>query len=277
MFQRDRHALFRTVQHRRPESYAASPVRVGHLAKEVLRQDCHADLLLTFPDERIPFGLAWFDLSARELPEPGQFGRPTALGGKNFARMDDGRRDDRSSNGDLAGHSARMPQREEASPGRHNAVVRVSARVDYAIRASLELAARAPAPLTSERIAAAQKIPVRFLQSILADLTAARLVASQRGRDGGYRLSRPATDISIADVMRVEQGFLADVHGQRPEDLDYPGVAHDLANVWVAARAAYRGVLERVTLADILAGHLPPEVAALLSEQDAWVSGLDRS
>lgn len=154
--------------------------------------------------------------------------------------------------------------------------MRISARVDYAIRASLELAASGPQPLSSERIAEAQRIPVRFLQAILGDLTAARLVASQRGREGGYRLARPPAAISIADVMRVEQGFLADIHGQRPEDLDYPGVARDLTKVWVAARASYRSVLERVTLADVLAGQLPEPITELLISEDAWASGSDR-
>ncbi|MDQ4038813.1 MAG: Rrf2 family transcriptional regulator [Actinomycetota bacterium] len=154
--------------------------------------------------------------------------------------------------------------------------MRISARVDYAIRATLELAAGGPEPLTSERIAAAQRIPVRFLQSILSDLTAARLVVSIRGREGGYRLARPASQISIADIMRVEQGFLADIHGQRPEDVDYPGVAQELTKVWVAARASYRAVLERVTLADVMAGRLPDDVADLLTDEDAWVSGSDR-
>lgn len=148
--------------------------------------------------------------------------------------------------------------------------------MDYAIRAILELAASGPAPLSSERIAVAQHIPVRFLQSILGDLTAARLIASHRGREGGYRLARPPEEISIADVMRVEQGFLADIHGQRPEDLDYPGVAQDLTKVWVAARASYRSVLEQVSIADVLAGRLPKPVAALLTPEDAWVSGSAR-
>ena len=103
--------------------------------------------------------------------------------------------------------------------------MRITARVDYAVRAALELAAVAPEALTSDRIATAQNIPARFLQAILRDLQGARLVSSQRGREGGYRLALPADEISIARVMRVEQGFLADVHGERPEDLDYPGPA----------------------------------------------------
>jgi Rrf2 family protein len=157
------------------------------------------------------------------------------------------------------------------TPGRMGAV-RITARVDYAVRAALELAAVAPEALTAERIATAQEIPIRFLQTILRDLQGARLVVSQRGREGGYRLALPAEEISIARVMRVEQGFLADVHGQRPEDLQYPGAANPLGTVWVAARASYRRVLEQVTLADVISGKLPEHVDELVALEDAWRS-----
>ncbi|WP_442928923.1 RrF2 family transcriptional regulator [Modestobacter sp. VKM Ac-2984] len=152
------------------------------------------------------------------------------------------------------------------------AVVRISARVDYAVRAAVELAAVAPGSLTSERIAQAQGIPARFLQAILGDLQHARLVTSQRGREGGYRLAMPPSEISIARVMRVEQGFLAEVHGQRPEDVEYPGAAESLASVWVAAREAYRRVLENVTLADVVDGTMPPSVAEMIELESAWRS-----
>jgi Rrf2 family protein len=150
--------------------------------------------------------------------------------------------------------------------------VRITARVDYAVRAALELAAAAPDSLTAEKIATAQGIPSRFLQSILGDLQHARLVTSQRGREGGYRLALPPEEVSIARVMRVEQGFLAEVHGQRPEDVEYPGNAAPMASVWVAAREAYRRVLEEVTLADVVAGKLPGPVAELAALEEAWRS-----
>ncbi|MCZ2818342.1 Rrf2 family transcriptional regulator [Modestobacter sp. VKM Ac-2984] len=150
--------------------------------------------------------------------------------------------------------------------------MRISARVDYAVRAAVELAAVAPGSLTSERIAQAQGIPARFLQAILGDLQHARLVTSQRGREGGYRLAMPPSEISIARVMRVEQGFLAEVHGQRPEDVEYPGAAESLASVWVAAREAYRRVLENVTLADVVDGTMPPSVAEMIELESAWRS-----
>ena len=150
--------------------------------------------------------------------------------------------------------------------------VRISARVDYAVRAAIELAAVAPESLTSDRIAQAQGIPARFLQAILGDLQHARLVTSQRGREGGYRLALPPAEVSIARVMRIEQGFLAEVHGQRPEDVAYPGAAEPLAQVWVAAREAYRRVLENVTLADVVAGKMPPHVAEMIELDSAWRS-----
>ena len=150
--------------------------------------------------------------------------------------------------------------------------MRITARVDYAVRAALELAAAAPGALTADRIATAQGIPARVLQAILGDLQRAHLVTSQRGRDGGYRLAMPASEVSIARVMRIEQGFLAEVHGQRPEDVAYPGAAEGLASVWVAAREAYRRVLEEVTLADVVAGALPAPVAELVAMDIAWRS-----
>ncbi|WP_414625666.1 RrF2 family transcriptional regulator [Candidatus Blastococcus massiliensis] len=152
------------------------------------------------------------------------------------------------------------------------AVVRINARVDYAVRAVVELAAAAPDSMTADAIATAQGIPSRFLQAILTDLQRARLVTSQRGRDGGYRLALPASEISIARVMRIEQGFLAEVHGQRPEDVRYPGAAADLAQVWVAAREAYRRVLEGVTVADVVSGRLPAHAAELVAIDEAWRS-----
>jgi Rrf2 family protein len=151
-------------------------------------------------------------------------------------------------------------------------LVRITARVDYAVRAAVELAAAAPGTLTCDAIATAQGIPNRFLQAILGDLQHARLVTSLRGREGGYRLALPPSEVSIARVMRVEQGFLAEVHGQRPEEVRYEGPATELTSVWIAAREAYRRVLEQVTLADVVSGRLPAPVSELAALEGAWRS-----
>src|SRR5215217_2140511 len=92
--------------------------------------------------------------------------------------------------------------------------MRLSARVDYALRALSELAA-ANAPRTVEQLSEAQHIPNKYLESILGELRRTGLLRSQRGPEGGYRLSRPATEISIADVIRALDGELANVRGSR--------------------------------------------------------------
>jgi len=152
--------------------------------------------------------------------------------------------------------------------------VRVSAKTDYAIRAALELAAAASneKPLKGERIATAQAIPLRFLENILMQLRHAGLVESRRGAEGGYRLARPATEVSLADVIRAIDGPLAGVGGARPETLGFEGVAAPMRDVWIAVRASLRNVLERVTLADVIAGDLPGHVREMLADEDAWVS-----
>ena len=151
--------------------------------------------------------------------------------------------------------------------------MRVSAKTDYALRAALELAA-APdeKPVKGERIATAQAIPLRFLENILMQLRHAGLVESRRGADGGYRLARPAAEVTLADVIRAIDGPLAGVSGARPEMLDFTGVAEPMRDVWIAVRASLRGVLERVTLADVVAGELPAHVRELTEAPDAWVS-----
>ena len=151
--------------------------------------------------------------------------------------------------------------------------MRVSAKTDYALRAAVELAAAGgDAPVKGERLATSQSIPLRFLENILLQLRHAGIVESRRGAEGGYKLDRPAEDITLADVIRAIDGPLAGVSGQRPETLDFKGRSEPLREVWVAVRASLRGVLEQVTLADVAAGELPDNVRALTSEPDAWVS-----
>jgi Rrf2 family protein len=131
--------------------------------------------------------------------------------------------------------------------------VRVSAKVDYALRALAELAASPESMVTAERLAAAQEIPLKFLENILLELRRAEIVASQRGAEGGYRLAKPAAGISLADVIRAVEGPIATVRGARPEDVAYTGAAVALRDVWIDLRASMRGVLEETSLADLVA------------------------
>lgn len=150
--------------------------------------------------------------------------------------------------------------------------MRVSAKVDYAVRAAVELAARAGsgAPVKADTIAQAQSIPVKFLENILQGLRNAGIVDSRRGPDGGHLLARPAGEISIADVIRAIDGPLANVGGRPPEDLAFAGSAAPLRDVWIATRASLRSVLEDVTLADVASGSLPDTITGLTQAPGAW-------
>jgi len=148
--------------------------------------------------------------------------------------------------------------------------MQLTAKVDYAIRAMVELAAAAEGPVKGEAIASAQGVPLRFLENILLELRHARLVRSQRGAEGGYRLARPAETITLADVIRTVEGPIASVRSERPDEVSYCGTAAPLRDVWVALRANMRAVLESVTLADVANDALPVEVTRLIEQPGVW-------
>ncbi|HEX4822370.1 MAG TPA: Rrf2 family transcriptional regulator [Acidimicrobiales bacterium] len=149
--------------------------------------------------------------------------------------------------------------------------MRITAKVDYAVRAAIELAgADRGTPVKGDRIAAAQDIPMKFLENILSELRRAGLVGSRRGTDGGYWLAQPPSKVTIADIIRAVEGPLANVQGVRPEELEFIGSAVPLQRMWVCVRASLRSVLEHVTLADLVAGTLPAKVNKLADDPDAW-------
>ena len=150
--------------------------------------------------------------------------------------------------------------------------MRVSAKVDYAVRAAVELAGEQSGPVKGERIAHAQEIPLKFLENILGELKHAGLVRSQRGTEGGYWLARPANEITVADVIRAVEGPLASVRGTSPDAIEFTGKAEPLAKLWVAVRANLRAVLESVTLADIAKDELPSLIDEITSDPEVWVA-----
>jgi Rrf2 family protein len=144
--------------------------------------------------------------------------------------------------------------------------MRVSAKADYALRAMAQLASEPPdVPVKAEHIADAQEIPLRFLLGILSELKHARLVRSSRGAAGGYTLSRPADSITLAEILRVVEGPLVNLHDARVGELGHRGAAKALSDVWRAVRTNVRSVLEGVTVAEVVSGNLPPEIRALAS------------
>jgi len=150
--------------------------------------------------------------------------------------------------------------------------MRITAKVDYAVRVCAELAAADPGePVKGEALATAQDVPLNFLWSILGELRKAGIVRTQRGAHGGYHLAQPASEITVADVIRAVEGPMATVRGESPEQVEYRGSAESLRQVWIAVRASLRAVAEHVTLEQIAAGKLPAHVTALTDDPDAWL------
>lgn len=150
--------------------------------------------------------------------------------------------------------------------------MRISAKADYAVRATVELASAGEDPVKGEKIADAQGIPLQFLEHILLELKHARLVRARRGARGGYWLAKPPEEIRLADVIRAVEGPLANIQDQAPEATKYPGSSQRLSEVWIAVRASMRRVLENVTVADLRDGNLPPEVLEMTEDEGAWVT-----
>ncbi len=146
--------------------------------------------------------------------------------------------------------------------------VRISERVDNAIRAIAELAAADGQSMKAEAIGRSQDISFKYLLDILRDLKHAELVRSKRGPDGGFTLARPATEISLADIFRAIDGPLADVHDESLSDLTYPPPASSLPRVLDGrARQPAQRARDRV-VADLVAGDLPPSVEALADDYE---------
>ena len=150
--------------------------------------------------------------------------------------------------------------------------MRVSARSDYALRAVAELAVAGDRRLKRDVIAHRQQIPLEFLESVLLSLKHAGIVQSQRGAGGGFRLARPATDITLGDVIRAVDGPMSDVRGDRPESVQYPAPAQHLQLIWIAVRASLREILDGTTVDALVRGKMPKRVRMLTDDPAAWTS-----
>lgn len=132
--------------------------------------------------------------------------------------------------------------------------MRLSQRGLYAIKALLHLSEAYDAGLVKvHTIAEAESIPEKFLEGILVTLKHARLVTSQRGRDGGYRLRRPPQEIQVGDVVRIVDGPLAPF-------ADAVELAHliqtetrhaGLYDLLLEVRNASAAILDHTSLADL--------------------------
>lgn len=117
-------------------------------------------------------------------------------------------------------------------------------RADYGIRAMLALARSDPAiRLSATRIAAAMDIPPRFVGQVMADLVEAGFVEARTGRAGGYRLRRPAEEISILAIVEAAEG---DARRRKCVLRGGPCAHGGLCDVHAIFQAAQDALLERL-------------------------------
>lgn len=131
----------------------------------------------------------------------------------------------------------------------------VSSKCYYAIRAIYALAEHdSPEPMKIADIAARELIPIRFLEVILGQLKGGGFVQSRRGAEGGYRLARPADQITIGEVMRYVDGPIAPVDcvsQSRPKECEFHGEC-SFFGFWGRVRQAISDVVDHTTFADLL-------------------------
>lgn len=118
----------------------------------------------------------------------------------------------------------------------------ISVKSEYALHALLDLALQPPGdPVKIAEIAGRQKIPQKFLELILASLKQGGFVESRRGAEGGYRLARPADQLSVGEVLRyLDDGKRARGRKQDP-----------FTDLWKRADAAISAILDRTTFAEL--------------------------
>jgi Rrf2 family protein len=131
----------------------------------------------------------------------------------------------------------------------------VSRRTDYATRAVLALAVAGGRPLKLDEIAEQTESPRSVLEQVMPVLRTAGIVRSVRGPSGGYRLNKPAEEITLERIVRLFEGQLAPIGyaTRRNPDPCPELVARSLRVTWVEVRDATIDILARTTFAELAA------------------------
>lgn len=122
---------------------------------------------------------------------------------------------------------------------------------EYALRTLGYMASREHELLSADELHAALRIPKKYLQRLLTDLTRSTLLKSVRGRNGGFMLSRPTQDITLAEIVHAVEGSRHTPEcffGFAKCALDVPCAMHE---VWVRSQRTVRDALQTTRLADI--------------------------
>lgn len=153
--------------------------------------------------------------------------------------------------------------------------VRITTWAEYGLISALHLARRAgEGPVTGRAIAAGESLPVDYVEQILLRLRRAGIVDSTRGARGGYVLARPATDITVKDVVTASELQTFDMHctsSPLSEDRCAEATSCSIRPVWALLQSKIDEVLSGIRLADLLANEktvrvrvkldAPPEIA----------------
>lgn len=130
----------------------------------------------------------------------------------------------------------------------------VSTRGRYALRIMLELGRHegegcVPLPVIAEN----QQISEKYLESIVSVLAKARLVEGQRGKGGGYRLTRPLSECSVGEILRLTEGSLAPVSCLDGDTNACPRAGQcSTLPMWENLDRLINGYLDSVRLSDLL-------------------------
>ena len=109
--------------------------------------------------------------------------------------------------------------------------MKVSKRTEYGVRAIVQLARQWPRNyVQSKDLARQEKLPTKFLESILLALRRGGFLESKIGREGGYKLARPPKEIAVGEVIRRLEGRLAVKEGKLADDITPGEVAVHLLN-----------------------------------------------
>ncbi|HEY2181146.1 MAG TPA: Rrf2 family transcriptional regulator [Solirubrobacteraceae bacterium] len=141
-----------------------------------------------------------------------------------------------------------------------------STKAEYGVRVMVELARRAGGdvagadPISLAEIAEHDGMPLAYLEHVVARLRKAELVDSRRGSRGGYLLARPATEITMAEVVEALEGSIAPIECIS-EGADgsivcsrerHPGRACPSKLLWTRVRSSIVRTLQETTLADLV-------------------------
>lgn len=119
-------------------------------------------------------------------------------------------------------------------------MISVTAKSRYAVVGMAELARGTGDPVPIATVAERRDIPVQFLEQLFSTLRRAGLLVSQRGVKGGYRLARPADEITVLEVVQALDGVVGEE-------------GKEAGGIWADGVEALRGVFSRATIADVAA------------------------